>query len=288
MYYIVYVHHVSQRKTCIASPITHLNHHHHTCVVVWDLGANKSEKMSVLFEEWCAAGENWKSSEFVVQMKTINKTRRRGARKWMTKADLIKKYGSEDVAVAIIQGKESDKRLRDTQIRPHPEVPDRPEMQQYLCYDEESVVDQDDHIMSSLFGQSDHDSTAKGKKSKRKKVASESSGSGEDGSSVSSASSADSSSSGKTKKNKKKKDKNKKDKAKAEKKAEQKIKKKEKEKLKEQKKQEKANQREANKEKSKLKSAGKKVSTAKKNHIVMFINTESNTPARAHAHIRIA
>lgn len=49
--------------------------------------------------------------------------RNRGARVWLTRHQIIQKYGDADVADHIIRAKTEDAQLRESQTRPHPDTP---------------------------------------------------------------------------------------------------------------------------------------------------------------------
>ena len=46
-------------------------------------GPGKSQKLAVMFEDWCGSEERWEKSKLVIQMRQVNKVGRRGSRKWM-------------------------------------------------------------------------------------------------------------------------------------------------------------------------------------------------------------
>ena len=73
-------------------------------------------------EQWTACGGQWKCSEFYIQCKNKKKFRHSGARAWLTKSELCKKYGCDKVAEEIIASKEADKEASSSQIRPHPDM----------------------------------------------------------------------------------------------------------------------------------------------------------------------
>ena len=78
--------------------------------------------MQYLFESWCAAGENWQSSTVMTNIRSTSGSVRRGVKKWLCKAELIRPFG-EDVANAIIAHKMSCKTLMKNEIRDHPDAP---------------------------------------------------------------------------------------------------------------------------------------------------------------------
>ena len=219
-------------------------------------GEHKQEKMAVLFEEWCGANENWKSSSFLVRIRTKHSAKKKGGRRWMTQEQLATKYNCAFTAQEIVSAKENDPVLSKTQIRPHPELPNRKDLRLFLCWDESVETDEHDTVVESMFSQFEDDGGRKPKRTKKTKDGTESSQSSDDGSDSES-----SSSSGKTRKTKKKKtskkDKKAKDK-KRERDAEKKIKEKEKQKAKDAKKEAQEKQKEVNRAKNKLRGSAKK------------------------------
>lgn len=218
-------------------------------------GEHKQEKMAVLFEEWCGANENWKSSSFLVRIRTKHSAKKKGGRRWMTQEQLATKYNCSFTAQEIVTAKESDPVLSKTQIRPHPELPNRKDLRLFLCWDESVETDEHDVVVESMFSQFEDDGDRKPKRAKKTKGGTESSQSSDE-----SSDSESSASSGKTRKTKKKtskKDKKAKDK-KRERDAEKKIKEKEKQKAKDAKKEAQEKRKELNKAQNKLRSAAKK------------------------------
>ena len=81
--------------------------------------------MAVLWEEWLHSNEDWSRSTYVTTLKKTSSTESMGCRRWMTKADILKKYnGNNQHCDAIVEAKESDPVLKKSQIKPHPDAPD--------------------------------------------------------------------------------------------------------------------------------------------------------------------
>ena len=57
-----------------------------------------------------------------MQVKQKKRNRKRGARAWLTRGELIQKYGSQSVADAIIAAKISDTDLAKEHVRAHPDM----------------------------------------------------------------------------------------------------------------------------------------------------------------------
>ncbi|CAL1159249.1 unnamed protein product [Cladocopium goreaui] len=129
-------------------------------------GPGKSQKLAVMFEDWCGSEEKWEKSKLVIQMRQVNKVGRKGSRKWMCRHEIVDKYQSESIADEIISQKMAmDETARAAVVRDHPDTP-MDELRQYLVFDAESEYDQSDTILESLFSKS-----KKSKKSKKDKKA---------------------------------------------------------------------------------------------------------------------
>lgn len=77
----------------------------------------------------------------------------------MTRAEVIGKFG-EVSADAIILRKQSDEKLKATEIRRHPELPDSDELVQYLILDTSKFVETEEEIMEQLYQAADVDSSS--------------------------------------------------------------------------------------------------------------------------------
>ncbi len=173
-------------------------------------GENKNAALAVLFENWAAAKENWKEATLVVQMKQSYAMRTMGRRIWLTEAQIATKYQDAELAREICSGKENDVQLRKSCVRSHPDVA---RVLQYLVFDEATESEENDLVVSQLFGQTadvTKDTKEKHKKkSKHQKKRRKSSTTGSSSDSSSEVSSSSSESSRKRRKNKKNKQKNK-------------------------------------------------------------------------------
>ena len=123
--------------------------------------AEKTSKLQALFEQWCSAEEQWSRSQFVLRMRNSVSSKHRGARRWMPKQDIVKRYG-EDVACQIISEKQKPE-LENVQWKRHPDLPDLKELFLFKCWDEEVEAEERDEVIESLFEGFDTD------KKKRKK-----------------------------------------------------------------------------------------------------------------------
>ena len=83
-----------------------------------------SERLQVLFEQWVSCAGHWRESSLYHQLRVTSKHRKRGARKWLTVSELSLKYGSMEVAQKIAHAKETDEKVKDSQVRPHPDCAD--------------------------------------------------------------------------------------------------------------------------------------------------------------------
>ena len=77
--------------------------------------------MGVLLEQWVSCNGAWTQSEFFLRIKSKKLHRRRGCRRWLTKSELAGKYGSMDVAEAIVSAKENDPEASKQQVRVNPD-----------------------------------------------------------------------------------------------------------------------------------------------------------------------
>ncbi|OLQ14948.1 hypothetical protein AK812_SmicGene837 [Symbiodinium microadriaticum] len=114
---------------------------------------------SVLFEAWEKCQGDWKTSSIYLNLKSISRTRRTGVRVWMTRAEVIAKFG-ETSADAIILRKQGDEKLRKSEIRRHPELPESDELVQFLILDTSKFVEEEEEIMEQLYQAADNDSSS--------------------------------------------------------------------------------------------------------------------------------
>ena len=170
-------------------------------------GSSKSEKLSILFEEWLNAGENWDRSSLVISLRQQTSFKKLGCRRWFTRDALAEKYkGDYGVADSIIAEKQKDSITAGKCVRDHPDLPGDPKMKQFLCFDEGTEADEEDHILSSLIEcktDTDKKSGKDGKGKKRKKSSSSRSSSSSSPSQVTVSSESESRKNSKKKKNKK-------------------------------------------------------------------------------------
>ena len=145
--------------------------------------------MSVLYEDWHEAGEDWTKANIYLQVTSKEKQQRYGVREWLTRAQMEQKFGMEG-AEAIILRKLEDEKLRKTEVRMHPEAPTCEGLMQFLTLNMEKEVDSTETCVNRLYEaaeQADSDSSSsnsddevsssssssapkkKGKKSKGKK-----------------------------------------------------------------------------------------------------------------------
>ena len=86
-------------------------------------GPGKSQKLAVMFEDWCGSEEDWGKSKLVLQMRQVNTVGRKGSRKWMCRHEIVDKYKSEVIADEIISQKMSmDETARASVVRDHPDL----------------------------------------------------------------------------------------------------------------------------------------------------------------------
>jgi len=131
-------------------------------------GTNKNEMLQVLYEQWVQAGGKWDSSQLVIQARTCIKGSKTGARRWMMRSEIVKRYGCEATADELILVKESDPTLLRTQVRNHPELPHRRDLRLYLCWDESYETDTEDVLISKRLEVAQKDSPRRGRSKEKK------------------------------------------------------------------------------------------------------------------------
>ncbi|CAE7828314.1 unnamed protein product, partial [Symbiodinium necroappetens] len=124
-----------------------------------DKAKNDSTMNSILFEAWEKCQGDWKTSSIYLNLKSISRTRRTGVRVWMTRAEVVAKFG-ETSADAIILRKQGDEKLRTSEIRRHPELPESDELVQYLILDTSKFVEEEEEVMEQLYQAADVDSSS--------------------------------------------------------------------------------------------------------------------------------
>ena len=70
-----------------------------------------------------SASGDWKKSKLYIQATESHSNKKMGKRKWFLKSEMISRFG-EAATEAMIQRKEGDKDLRETECRYHPDCPD--------------------------------------------------------------------------------------------------------------------------------------------------------------------
>ena len=86
------------------------------------LSPGTRRQMQYTYESWSAANENWNQSTVYKNITSKTGTVRRGVKKWMSRAEITRLLGAE-ACEAVIAHKWSVKKLRDTEIRDHPDAP---------------------------------------------------------------------------------------------------------------------------------------------------------------------
>lgn len=69
-----------------------------------------------MYEHYFAAEGKWKNSKLHVQLQEKSTKKFLGLRKWYTWVQLVEKHG-EDIAKSIVETKENDEKLRESEIR---------------------------------------------------------------------------------------------------------------------------------------------------------------------------
>lgn len=78
--------------------------------------------MGMLFEAWTECSGNWTESKIYLQAKSKDKRKIMGRCVWLTKPELISKFGQEG-AENLIDYKMNDAKLKETETRWHPSAP---------------------------------------------------------------------------------------------------------------------------------------------------------------------
>lgn len=95
----------------------------------------------------------------------------------MLRSEIEAKFGVEN-AEAIILRKLNDEKLRGSEVKKHPDLPDSIEMMQFLIFDSEVEIDQEEEVMEMLYKLAEaddsgssmsSDSSSHGKKQKKDK-----------------------------------------------------------------------------------------------------------------------
>ncbi|CAL1166684.1 unnamed protein product [Cladocopium goreaui] len=104
-----------------------------------------SGMLQVLLEQWTSCAGVWTESEFYIQVKEKRKNRSYGSRRWMTRMEIVAKFGSTQVADQIISAKTLDAE----------------ETRQYLIWDREGEETTVDHVTTTLFQAAEKDEDEK-------------------------------------------------------------------------------------------------------------------------------
>ena len=81
--------------------------------------------MSSLYEDFLSSDGNWRNSMVYKTIKRINRTGRRGIRRWLTRSQLEAHFQDKKIVDAIVIRKQTDEYLK-TEIRDHPDCPGPP------------------------------------------------------------------------------------------------------------------------------------------------------------------
>jgi len=79
--------------------------------------------MQSVYERWLSCGEDWRRSSWAVNLAQTTTENRKGARRWMTKSQIAKKYDSEEIADEIVEQKMLPEFTH--QRKAHPDLPNR-------------------------------------------------------------------------------------------------------------------------------------------------------------------
>eukprot|EP00435_Cladocopium_sp_Y103_P022373 s1292_g5.t1 len=82
-----------------------------------------SAKLQLLQEAWLQCDGKWTSSSLYKRIANKETVSEKGAQVWLTKTQIARKYESEELALEIINAKESDPALSQSHVKPHPDCP---------------------------------------------------------------------------------------------------------------------------------------------------------------------
>eukprot|EP00435_Cladocopium_sp_Y103_P071031 s83_g36.t1 len=119
--------------------------------------ALSSTKLAILFDQWLTCEGHWRQSSLFLQLKTEKRFRKRGARKWLTQAELAMRYGSAEMAKKITQAKLDDPDMKDHDMR------------QFLVWTDDSEEDLEDAVTTSLFSADKKRKRKSGKQARKSK-----------------------------------------------------------------------------------------------------------------------
>lgn len=89
-----------------------------TLCTYWGIAA-----MQEVYERWLSCGEDWKKSSWALSLEKTSTERRKGARRWMTKSQIERKYESKEIAQEIVASKMAPE--CEHQRKRHPDLPHR-------------------------------------------------------------------------------------------------------------------------------------------------------------------
>ena len=81
-------------------------------------------KRGALYEDWITSGEDWKKSRLLQIIRSKDSLSKQGLRRWCTFQEMVARWGQQ-VAEDIRDHKMADERLRQTEVRSHPDCPKR-------------------------------------------------------------------------------------------------------------------------------------------------------------------
>ena len=82
------------------------------------------DKLQILMDSWSECKGEWRKSALYLKMTSRKSSSSFGSRRWLTRNQLIAKYGDESMADSICDGKLGDEELKRTHTKPHPDAPD--------------------------------------------------------------------------------------------------------------------------------------------------------------------
>ena len=117
-------------------------------------------------------GGVWRKSQLYINCQYTSRSKRKAVRKWLTKQEVIAKFGEES-GLAIIERKLNDPELKARETRPHPENPEDENLFQFLVLDLDEYVEEEEDVMQQLYtvaeGSSDDSSSSSNAKKKKDK-----------------------------------------------------------------------------------------------------------------------
>lgn len=89
-------------------------------LMCWNLG---KAKLQLLQDAWTECDGEWSRSELYKKILERRTTSKRGARVWLTRAQICRKYESQEMADAVCDGKLADEESKQQFTKPHPDAP---------------------------------------------------------------------------------------------------------------------------------------------------------------------